>query len=251
MSSGASQLPYQVAVPLVQAGFCLGLHNPRDIPDSRFNLDRFYHLTGSHHGTTNICQAYLLSEDTLSDAITDGDHIEAVIRKAGVNHDGRTKGLIMPSATAQAALIRDIFEAHGTKSKAGDPQEAEALMKAFFPEPDSQGEPFVGSIKTVIGHGETGRSYEGLSCSSQFNRAHEGHTMKGVSKANGTNGANRTNDLDASDLSSANGANCANSTSGIPNTDTEITASLNNGPVVIEEKLENKTLNGTLPIILV
>jgi acyl transferase domain-containing protein len=43
------------------------LHNPRDvardIPDSRFNLDRFYHPTGSHHGTTNVRQAYLLSED--------------------------------------------------------------------------------------------------------------------------------------------------------------------------------------------
>lgn len=30
---------------------------------SPFNLDRFYHPTGSHHGTTNIRQAYLLSED--------------------------------------------------------------------------------------------------------------------------------------------------------------------------------------------
>ncbi|GFF52590.1 hypothetical protein IFM51744_07886 [Aspergillus udagawae] len=43
------------------------LHNPRDvsrdIPDSQFNLDRFYHPTGSHHGTTNVRQAYLLSED--------------------------------------------------------------------------------------------------------------------------------------------------------------------------------------------
>jgi acyl transferase domain-containing protein len=290
------------------------LHNPCDIPDSRFNLDRFYHPTGSHHGTTNVRQAYLLSEDvrefdaksfsiptgeaeaidpqqrllfevayealessghtladlfnsntgafvglmsqdyfalngqdvntvptyaasgtaasnassrlsyffnwhgpsmtidaacssslvalnkavrtlrngtsrvavacgtnlclsaftfitlsklsmlsptsrchmwnayadgyargkgvgcvflkTLSDAIADRDHIEAVIREVGVNQDGRTKGLTIPSATAQAALIRDIyaragldpteeadrcqyFEAHGTGTKAG------------------------------------------------------------------------------------------------------------------------------------
>lgn len=73
---------------------------------------------------------------TLSAAIEDGDHIECVIREVGVNHDGRTKGLTMPSATAQASLIRDTyaragldptkeedrcqyFEAHGTGTKAG------------------------------------------------------------------------------------------------------------------------------------
>ncbi|KAF7719430.1 Polyketide synthase [Penicillium ucsense] len=267
------------------------LHKPRDVardvPVSRFNLHCFYHPVGSHHGTTNVRQAYLLSEnikefdarffsippgcefsvptyaalstaarnassrllyffnwhgpsltiDTacssslgavneavqalrngtsrvavvcginlcmlaftfiplsklsmlspisrcrmwdidadgyargegvvcvvlkpLCDAIADGDPIEAVIREVGMNHDGRTKGLTMPSATAQAALIRDTyaragldptkktdrcqyFEAHGTGTKAG----------TFFPESDSEGELFVGSVKTVIGHTE-------------------------------------------------------------------------------------------------
>ncbi|KAI3032561.1 Zinc-binding dehydrogenase family protein [Aspergillus niger] len=116
---------------------------------------------------------------TLRNAIADGDKIEAVIREVGVNHDGRTKGLTMPSATAQAALIRDTyaragldptkeadrcqyFEAHGTGTKAGDPQEAEALMRAFFPERDSKGELFVGSIKTVIGHTEGTAGLAGL-----------------------------------------------------------------------------------------
>jgi acyl transferase domain-containing protein len=73
---------------------------------------------------------------TLSAAIEDGDHIECVIREVGVNHDGRTKGLTMPSAAAQTSLIRDTyaragldptkeegrcqyFEAHGTGTKAG------------------------------------------------------------------------------------------------------------------------------------
>ncbi|PYH71698.1 putative polyketide synthase [Aspergillus vadensis CBS 113365] len=116
---------------------------------------------------------------TLRDAIADGDQIEAVIREIGVNHDGRTKGLTMPSATAQAALIRDTyaragldptkeedrcqyFEAHGTGTKAGDPQEAEALMRAFFPESDTKGELFVGSIKTVVGHTEGTAGLAGL-----------------------------------------------------------------------------------------
>lgn len=73
---------------------------------------------------------------TLSQAIQDGDDIACVIREVGVNQDGRTKGLTMPSAAAQAALIKETyrragldptkaedrcqyFEAHGTGTKAG------------------------------------------------------------------------------------------------------------------------------------
>ncbi|KAK4119459.1 putative polyketide synthase [Parathielavia appendiculata] len=109
---------------------------------------------------------------TLSAAIQDGDEIACVIREIGLNHDGRTKGLTMPSAQAQAALIREtyrkagldpsrksdrcqFFEAHGTGTPTGDPQEASALNQAFFPDHDAaEGELLVGSIKTVIGHTE-------------------------------------------------------------------------------------------------
>lgn len=73
----------------------------------------------------------------LSDAISDGDNIECVIRETGVNQDGRTPGITMPSSSAQVALIRktyakagldlrkksdrcQYFEAHGTGTKAGD-----------------------------------------------------------------------------------------------------------------------------------
>jgi hybrid polyketide synthase/nonribosomal peptide synthetase ACE1 len=106
----------------------------------------------------------------LSDAIADGDQIDCVIRETGVNQDGRTKGITMPSATAQANLIRDTyaragldprqakdrcqyFEAHGTGTPAGDPQEAEALHSVFFPEESSDPNDVlhVGSIKTVVG----------------------------------------------------------------------------------------------------
>ncbi|KAI6085990.1 hypothetical protein F4821DRAFT_278997 [Hypoxylon rubiginosum] len=117
---------------------------------------------------------------TLSQAIQDGDDIACVIREVGVNQDGRTKGLTMPSAAAQAALIKETyrragldptkaedrcqyFEAHGTGTKAGDPQEAEALSKAFFPESDAaEGELLVGSIKTVVGHTEGTAGLAGL-----------------------------------------------------------------------------------------
>ncbi|KAF3480350.1 Beta-ketoacyl synthase, active site protein [Arthroderma uncinatum] len=109
----------------------------------------------------------------LSDAIADGDDIQCIVRETGVNQDGKTKGITMPSAITQAALIRETyaragldlnakwdrpqyFEAHGTGTPAGDPQEAEALHTAFFSgesyEPDEV--LHVGSIKTVIGHTE-------------------------------------------------------------------------------------------------
>lgn len=84
----------------------------------------------------------------------------------------------MPSAKAQAALIRQTYtkagldylgdgrpqyvEAHGTGTPAGDPIEAEALSTAFFPDGPPWGESamttqqplYVGSIKTVLGHTE-------------------------------------------------------------------------------------------------
>lgn len=43
------------------------LSNPRDvaqtIPADRFNIDRFYHKEGSHHGTTNTRMSYFLEDD--------------------------------------------------------------------------------------------------------------------------------------------------------------------------------------------
>ena len=67
----------------------------------------------------------------LSKALIDGDAIESVIRETGVNQDGRSTGLTVPSAAAQAELVKSTyarcgldcykpqdrcqyFEAHGT-----------------------------------------------------------------------------------------------------------------------------------------
>ncbi|KAI1768458.1 hypothetical protein GGR53DRAFT_532368 [Hypoxylon sp. FL1150] len=110
---------------------------------------------------------------TLSQALADGDNIEAVIRETGVNQDGTTPGLTMPSASAQRALIHSVYrkagldpknprdrpqyiEAHGTGTPAGDPVEADALNSAFFSQDDKViGHPiYTGSIKTVLGHTE-------------------------------------------------------------------------------------------------
>ncbi|EJT70750.1 hypothetical protein GGTG_11773 [Gaeumannomyces tritici R3-111a-1] len=123
----------------------------------------------------------------LSKALRDGDPVVGLIRGTGVNSDGRTPGITMPSATAQARLIQETyraagldpdkvedrcqyFEAHGTGTKAGDPVEARGIFQGFFEEADPRrkrgrrqarrrqgdnNEPsplLVGSIKTVIGH---------------------------------------------------------------------------------------------------
>lgn len=107
----------------------------------------------------------------LSDAIADGDHIECIIRETGVNQDGKSTGLTVPSSDAQAALIRDTyakadlniddpqnwpqyFEAHGTGTKAGDPREAAAIHRCFGRQSTNGNPLYVGSIKTLIGHTE-------------------------------------------------------------------------------------------------
>src|SRR6266853_237416 len=46
----------------------------------------------------------------LRQALADGDPIRAVILGTGVNSDGRTIGLSLPSETAQAALIRSVYQ---------------------------------------------------------------------------------------------------------------------------------------------
>jgi hybrid polyketide synthase / nonribosomal peptide synthetase ACE1 len=106
----------------------------------------------------------------LSDALADGDRVQCVIRETGINQDGRTKGITMPSAITQAELIRatyaraglnigskkdrpQYFEAHGTGTPAGDPQEAEAIFSAFMAGRNEalNDTLYVGSVKTVIG----------------------------------------------------------------------------------------------------
>lgn len=109
---------------------------------------------------------------TLSAALEDGDHIESIIRQTGISQDGRTTGITMPSNLAQTALIKrtyltagldlsnrydrpQFFQAHGTGTPVGDPQEAEAIKNAFFSDGMIHDKLFVGSIKSIVGHTES------------------------------------------------------------------------------------------------
>lgn len=109
----------------------------------------------------------------LSTAIRDGDTIRAVIRETGVNQDGRTSGLTVPSAEAQERLIREVYwragldleqtkfvEAHGTGTSIGDPIEAGALARAFKCRRETP--LYVGTIKSTIGHLEGGSGVASL-----------------------------------------------------------------------------------------
>ncbi len=109
----------------------------------------------------------------LQQALSDGDPIRAVILGTGVNSDGRTIGLSLPSEAAQSALIRQVyekaevtpddlafFEMHGTGTPAGDPIEAAAVGRALG---QARREKLpIGSVKTNIGHLEPASGMAGL-----------------------------------------------------------------------------------------
>jgi acyl transferase domain-containing protein len=111
----------------------------------------------------------------LSQALTDGDQIYAVLRGSATNHDGRTNGLTAPSRHAQEAVLTEAYrhaglspgtvqyvEAHGTGTALGDTIEANALgsVLAEGRTPDSRC--LIGSVKTNIGHLEAAAGMAGL-----------------------------------------------------------------------------------------
>jgi acyl transferase domain-containing protein/SAM-dependent methyltransferase len=110
----------------------------------------------------------------IDDAIRDNDFIHAVIRGTGVNQDGRTPGITLPSADAQARLIQatydsfnlstsetSYFEAHGTGTPAGDVIEIAAIA-SVFDRANSESPLYVGSAKPNIGHLEGAAGIAGL-----------------------------------------------------------------------------------------
>src|ERR1051325_5991983 len=109
----------------------------------------------------------------LRQALADGDRIRGLIAGTGINSDGRTIGMSLPSEAAQAGLIRSVyeeagvapddlafFEMHGTGTPAGDPIEAGSVGQALgqrrrAPLP-------LGSVKSNIGHLEPASGMAGL-----------------------------------------------------------------------------------------
>ena len=112
----------------------------------------------------------------LSDAVSDGDLIHAVIKGSAVNNDGARKvGYLAPSVDGQAAAIAEALEvsgvdpstigyveAHGTGTPMGDPIEIAALSRAYGAGTDATGFCAIGSVKPNIGHLDTAAGIAGL-----------------------------------------------------------------------------------------
>jgi len=136
---------------------------------------------------TGLCRAFSAKADgyvraeggvvlvlrALKHARLNGDRPHAVIVASGVNCDGRTSGISLPSKAHQSALLERIYartgldpndiafiEAHGTGTRVGDPVEAGAIGEVLGrrrrrPLP-------IGSIKTNIGHIEPASGLAGM-----------------------------------------------------------------------------------------
>lgn len=111
----------------------------------------------------------------LEDAERDGDPILAVVRATAVNSDGRTMGLALPNGDAQEALLRQVYgasnvapeevfyvEAHGTGTAAGDPIECGAIGRVLGAPRTDGSVCHMGSVKSNIGHLESGAGIAGL-----------------------------------------------------------------------------------------
>jgi acyl transferase domain-containing protein len=100
---------------------------------------------------------------SLRRANRDGNPIRSVIVGSAANSDGRTIPASMPSATAQAAMIRrayavaglqdvgktGLFECHATGTVTGDPIECDAIASVF-----GDVGVYVGTVKPNMGHSE-------------------------------------------------------------------------------------------------
>ncbi|KAM0716793.1 hypothetical protein Q7P37_008238 [Cladosporium fusiforme] len=153
-------------------------------PDSSLQLNNMSFLNPEGHSRSFDADAGgyargegcgILVMKRLDDAVRDGDNIRAVIRGSGVNSDGWTQGVTMPSPEAQAALIRQVFgrnkldydtiqyvEAHGTGTKAGDPVETKAIYDTIGRGINKSRKLWIGSVKPNIGHLEAAAGVAGI-----------------------------------------------------------------------------------------
>ena len=99
--------------------------------------------------------------------------VRAVALASGVNSDGRTNGISLPSVQGQRALLERLYgqgaidtsrlafvEAHGTGTRVGDPAEATAIGEVLGRGRDTKLP--IGSVKSNIGHLEPASGLAGL-----------------------------------------------------------------------------------------
>ncbi len=143
------------------------------IPFIGFSRARMLSPTGRSRPFSAKADGYVRSEGgaafvlrRLETARRSGDRIRSVVLGTGVNSDGRTGGISLPSIEGQAGLLADVYErsgvspsalafmeAHGTGTPVGDPIEANAIGKSLGQK--RQAPLTIGSLKSNIGHLES------------------------------------------------------------------------------------------------
>ncbi len=140
-------------------------------------LCRPFSAAGDGYVRAEGAVAMLLSR--LPTALEEGYRIRAVALASGINSDGKTSGISLPSMEGQRALLHRLYgaphndgvpaidanrlafvEAHGTGTKVGDPAEATAIGEALGQMRDAP--LLIGSVKSNIGHLEPASGLAGL-----------------------------------------------------------------------------------------
>ncbi|MFV2196813.1 beta-ketoacyl synthase N-terminal-like domain-containing protein [Nocardiopsis sp. LOL_012] len=112
----------------------------------------------------------------LEDALSDGDHVRAVIRGSAVGNDGADRvGFTAPGVAGQARVVSEALtmaevdpatlgyiEAHGSATPLGDPIEVEALTRVFHAAGAHDTRCALGSVKSNIGHTHAAAGVAGL-----------------------------------------------------------------------------------------
>ncbi|MET7951713.1 type I polyketide synthase [Micromonospora sp. NPDC005324] len=146
-------------------------------PDDIFADDgRCRPFDAQGRGTVRASAVGLVVLRPLAEALSDGDHVHAVIRGTAVNNDGRRKmGFHVPSVAGPAGAARTAqlvagvdadeigyVEAHGTGTALGDPVEVAGLTRAFRQSTDQTGYCRIGSVKGNVGHADAAAGIVGL-----------------------------------------------------------------------------------------
>ncbi|KAJ5799242.1 polyketide synthase [Penicillium psychrosexuale] len=170
------------------AGDCraalVGAVNIITSPDMYLGLDRAHFLSPSGQ-----CKAFDASADgycraegcgafvikRVSDAISDGDRIHAIIKAVEINQSGNTHSITHPHVPTQEELFKHVFrktridphmitaiELHGTGTQAGDPVELESVRRVLCQERSPDNLLHLTSIKANIGHCEAASGAAGL-----------------------------------------------------------------------------------------
>ncbi len=104
-----------------------------------------------------------------------GHHVYGRVLATRINHNGKGSPIIVPSASAQEALIRKtldvadvqagdigMIEGHGTATPLGDPLELEALQNTYGAGAAYDVGPLLGSVKSNLGHAQAASGILGL-----------------------------------------------------------------------------------------